>query len=140
LAAVGDVLIDRDDPETSFAGVQALLDEADLRFGNCEGVYSDTEERIVGGARFDVMSFANNHALDGGYTGFFDTLRLLHEAGVKTAGAGSNLEEARRPAIVEAGGVSVAFLAYTCVYPPGTGAAAARPGMAALEVHTVYRP
>jgi poly-gamma-glutamate synthesis protein (capsule biosynthesis protein) len=155
LAAVGDVLVDRDDPMTSFAHVHELLASADLRFGNCEAVYSDTPERIVGGAgkflsppgcfeavrsaNFDVMSFANNHALDGGYTGFFETLELLHGAGVATAGAGANLDEARQPAIVEADGVKVAVLGYTCVYPPGTGAAGSRPGMAALEVHTVYR-
>jgi hypothetical protein len=156
LAAVGDVLVDRDDPMTSFAHVHEQLASADLRFGNCEAVYSDTPERIVGGAgkflsppacfeavrsaNFDVMSFANNHALDGGYTGFFETLGLLHRAGVETAGAGANIAEARQPALVEAGGVKVAVLAYTCVYPPGTGAAADRAGMAALEVHTVYRP
>ena len=44
LAAVGDVLVDRDDPSTAFARVRESL-SAEIVFGNCEGPYSDTDER-----------------------------------------------------------------------------------------------
>jgi poly-gamma-glutamate capsule biosynthesis protein CapA/YwtB (metallophosphatase superfamily) len=154
IAAVGDVLIARDDPMTAFAHVRDRLAAADVRFGNCEAVYSDTPDRIVGGAGkllsppasfepvrevgFDVMTVANNHTFDGGYQGFADTVALLEDAGVKVIGGGADLATARRPAIVSRNGVRIGFLAYTCVYPPGVGATTTRAGLATLTVHTVY--
>jgi poly-gamma-glutamate synthesis protein (capsule biosynthesis protein) len=52
----------------------------------------------------DCITLANNHALDFGYAALIDTLDLLHAAGISTVGAGTNVEEARRPAILEACG------------------------------------
>jgi poly-gamma-glutamate capsule biosynthesis protein CapA/YwtB (metallophosphatase superfamily) len=49
----------------------------------------------------DVCVLANNHVLDYGYAGLEETLDALAAAGMKTAGAGRDLAEARRPAIVE---------------------------------------
>src|SRR5690606_34033792 len=48
----------------------------------------------------DVCVLANNHALDFGTRGLKETLAALAAAGLRTAGAGRNAEEARRPAIV----------------------------------------
>ena len=36
---------------------------------------------------------ANNHVLDWGYSGLADTLRSLHQAGLRTAGAGRNQQQ-----------------------------------------------
>lgn len=55
-------------------------------------------------AGIDCCALANNHVLDWGYAGLEETLRSLHSAGIKTAGAGRNLEEAQRPAIFELSG------------------------------------
>jgi len=55
----------------------------------------------LGVARIDVCVLANNHVLDYGYAGLEETLDTLATAGMKTAGAGRDLAEARRPAIVE---------------------------------------
>lgn len=52
-------------------------------------------------AHIDVCALANNHVLDFSYSGLIDTLDTLHDAGIKTAGAGRDLSEAERPAIVE---------------------------------------
>lgn len=52
-------------------------------------------------ARIDVCALANNHILDYGYAGLEETLQTLTAAGLKVAGAGRTLEEARRPAVVE---------------------------------------
>lgn len=49
-------------------------------------------------AGLDCCVLANNHTLDWGRDGLQDTLRVLHDAGIQTAGAGSNLGEAREPA------------------------------------------
>ncbi|GGI94076.1 CapA family protein [Streptomyces brasiliensis] len=62
-------------------------------------------------ARPDVCVLANNHVLDFGRTGLEETLAALADAGLRTAGAGRNAEEARAPAIVpvEGGGRVLVF-------------------------------
>lgn len=52
-------------------------------------------------ARIDVCTLGNNHVLDYGYAGLMDTLSALHDAEIGTAGAGADLAEAERPAVVE---------------------------------------
>jgi poly-gamma-glutamate synthesis protein (capsule biosynthesis protein) len=55
-------------------------------------------------ARIDVCTLANNHVLDYGTAGLIDTVDTLRAAGVKSAGAGCNAEDAERPATVAANG------------------------------------
>lgn len=45
----------------------------------------------------DVVTLGNNHALDYGEEGLFQTLELLDDVGIAHFGAGKNLEEASRP-------------------------------------------
>jgi poly-gamma-glutamate capsule biosynthesis protein CapA/YwtB (metallophosphatase superfamily) len=52
-------------------------------------------------ARIDICALANNHILDYSYEGLDETLRTLRSAGMKTVGAGRNLEQARRPTIID---------------------------------------
>lgn len=52
----------------------------------------------------DCCALANNHVLDWGRTGLIDTLDTLREMGIKAAGAGRDLDEARDPAIMEVAG------------------------------------
>jgi poly-gamma-glutamate capsule biosynthesis protein CapA/YwtB (metallophosphatase superfamily) len=52
-------------------------------------------------AGVDCCVLANNHVLDWGPAGLIDTLDALERLGVKTAGAGRNLAEAKAPAILE---------------------------------------
>ncbi|MFE7607065.1 CapA family protein [Streptomyces celluloflavus] len=51
-------------------------------------------------ARPDVCVLANNHVLDFGRRGLEETLDTLAGAELRTAGAGTNPEDARRPAII----------------------------------------
>ncbi|MFB6355324.1 MAG: CapA family protein, partial [bacterium] len=51
-------------------------------------------------AGLDVCSLANNHVLDWGQKGFFETLTVLKESGISPVGAGKSLAEARKPAQV----------------------------------------
>jgi poly-gamma-glutamate synthesis protein (capsule biosynthesis protein) len=55
-------------------------------------------------ADIDVCSLANNHVLDWGFNGLKETLQTLEKAGIKTAGAGSDLMSAVAPAVIEAPG------------------------------------
>lgn len=54
-------------------------------------------------ARLDVCALANNHLLDFDRQGLDDTLDQLHAVGIRTAGAGHDLDEALRPAVVGLG-------------------------------------
>ncbi len=55
-------------------------------------------------AKIDCCVLANNHVLDWGYAGLGETLDTLRAAGLATAGAGRDLEEAQAPAVLKAGG------------------------------------
>jgi poly-gamma-glutamate synthesis protein (capsule biosynthesis protein) len=52
-------------------------------------------------ARIDACVLANNHVLDWGREGLAETLRVLHAAGIRTAGAGADETEATAPAVLE---------------------------------------
>jgi len=54
---------------------------------------------VLTALRLSCCTLANNHILDWGYPGLLETLETLRKAGVKSAGAGRNLQEAAEPAI-----------------------------------------
>jgi hypothetical protein len=154
LCAVGDIILDRGDPASAFELARALLAPADVTFGNCESNYSangspnpatrgvvwapPTQVEGLRSANFDVMSFANNHHMDAGYDGFFETLEHLHSAGIATCGAGADIDGAREPAIIERKGVKIAFLGYSAILFPGYEARPGKPGCVPLRVMTHY--
>jgi poly-gamma-glutamate capsule biosynthesis protein CapA/YwtB (metallophosphatase superfamily) len=97
-------------------------------------------------AGFDVLTLANNHAVDYGRTALLDTIHAVRAAGMQPIGAGANAWLARRPAIVRSGGLRIAFLGYSDVNPPGftatssaPGTARAEPAMIAADVHAALR-
>lgn len=65
----------------------------------------------------DIVSIANNHALDFGEDAFCDTLETLKEADITGLGGGYNISEASAPAIRTIQGQTFAFLAATRVSP-----------------------
>jgi poly-gamma-glutamate synthesis protein (capsule biosynthesis protein) len=134
-----------------------VLAEADLRFAQVERVYSDRGSLQVhsGGAHsrvkphfasifsdcgFDVVSVASNHAMDWGADALLDTVELFRNKGFHVIGAGENLRDSRRPAIVEKNGVKIAFLAYCSILREGYAATRSKPGIAPLRAHTYYEP
>lgn len=133
--AVGDIMLSRNvaatalrakDPLLPFSGTGELLVSADFSVGNLESPFSGKDAVVPTGSlifnaptalaeglvvyRFKALSLANNHALDQGPEGLNFTKTFLAERGIKAFGAGSSLEEAWRPAIVEHGGIRVGFL------------------------------
>jgi poly-gamma-glutamate capsule biosynthesis protein CapA/YwtB (metallophosphatase superfamily) len=54
-------------------------------------------------ARVDVCVLANNHVLDYGRAGLDETIVTLTGAGLKVAGVGASIDQARKPAIVNRG-------------------------------------
>ncbi|WP_053376934.1 CapA family protein [Paenibacillus sp. FJAT-27812] len=71
-------------------------------------------------AGFDVMSLANNHALDQGIEGMQDTMKHLDDAGISHMGAGNNDTEAYAPVIKEVRGIKVAYVGISKVIPFGS--------------------
>jgi len=54
--------------------------------------------RCLQAARIDACALANNHVLDWDRAGLIETLATLREAGIVTAGAGTDAEQAAAPA------------------------------------------
>ena len=90
--------------------VKSILQDADLTFGNCEGVFSDdiSHARSCGNSKncyrfsmpekfadcfveagFDLLSIANNHVGDLGEYGRKNTVKVLKSKGIKFAGLAS---------------------------------------------------
>jgi len=82
-------------------------------------------------AGFDVLSLANNHAMDYGAEGLLETVRVLRAAGIRPVGAGRNVEEATRAVVWRSSGVELAFLAASQILPVGSVATDSSPGIAA---------
>jgi poly-gamma-glutamate capsule biosynthesis protein CapA/YwtB (metallophosphatase superfamily) len=81
----------------------------------------------------DCVTLANNHALDYGVDALADTLDHLTKAGIAAVGAGTDLEQARRPAILAAGGLRVAVVGVTD-HPADFAAGPDRPGVAYADL------
>jgi poly-gamma-glutamate synthesis protein (capsule biosynthesis protein) len=81
----------------------------------------------------DCVTLANNHALDYGVDALADTLEHLAGAGIAAVGAGPDLERARRPATLAAGGLRVGVLGVTD-HPPDFAASPDRPGVAYADL------
>ena len=84
-------------------------------------------------AGVDCCVLANNHVLDWEAAGLVETLDTLAEAGIRTAGAGTDRAAATAPAVLAApGGSRVLVFAYgapTSGIPPGWAATVERPGV-----------
>ena len=133
--------------------VLPALASSDMRFVNCMRTYSNRAVRadhapqvgqpvemaaIYTNDRFDAVTMANNHTLDSGADAMLDTRELLNSRGIQVTGAGRDLAEARKAAIVERNGVKVAYLGYTSVAAAGSEAGPDKPGVAAMHVKTTY--
>ena len=63
-------------------------------------------------AGIDVVTLANNHAVDYGVDGLLDTIVIAEKNGMVAIGAGENLAEARRGLVLKLGELRVGLLAY----------------------------
>jgi len=141
-------------PQSLFsAEVREFFESADLALLNLECCVSDRGRPWEGpGKRFhfrappravealaglgiDCVTLANNHSLDFGYTALSDTLDHLSGAEISAVGAGVNVEQARTPVLLEAGGLRVAVLGFTD-HPAGFAARPDQPGVAYADLGT----
>jgi poly-gamma-glutamate capsule biosynthesis protein CapA/YwtB (metallophosphatase superfamily) len=159
--AVGDILFDRQvgslidnkGPDEPLRYVAPILSSSDITIANLECPLSTKGTKLaekdvtfrgrtsaatgIKNAGIDVVSMANNHALDCGPEALEDTIALLDQKGIGHSGAGMNLNEAVKAAYFKAGDKKdkkVAFLAFSYLIPAGfypgenrAGVAPARP-------------
>lgn len=162
LFAVGDVMPGRGVARAAarheegwiFSAIDDAIRGADIAFANLEApviagaqVPDDSMrlradpgvERTLSDAGFDVLSVANNHAMDQGADGLLETIARLQGEGMRPIGSGSDAPSARAPAVFEVRGIKIAFLAY--VDPAFTRAkdraAEERPGVAFMDPDAV---
>ena len=65
----------------------------------------------------DLVTLANNHALDYGTEALTDTFEALEAANIAYVGAGADKERAMQPYVVQAGQRNYGFLAASRVIP-----------------------
>lgn len=137
----GDALaeLDRMSPHGRIINLETSITSSDTYWPG-KGIHYRMNPRNVPcltAARVDVCALANNHVLDFGYAGLEETLRTLEAADIQSAGAGMNLDEARRPAILDLGGDSrvlvFSFGLETSGIPAEWAATADRPGVYRLD-------
>ena len=131
LLLLGDINVEqRADPASAFVHIRPTLAKADLVYGNLEGLLVKSEGpdkdipdksgwqhigpeavRALKAGNIAVVGVANNVAY--GRENILKSLSVLDKNGILHTGAGTNLEAAHRPAIVERKGVRFGFLQYT---------------------------
>ena len=115
--------------EYPFRNLKKLFEEVDIVFGNLEcplskdGVIRADKGSILYAPPdsinalkyldYNILSLGNNHINDYGERGLIKTIEILKNEGVPCFGAGRNLKDANKEAIIERNGLKVCFLGYT---------------------------
>ncbi|WP_414054752.1 CapA family protein [Macrococcus equi] len=139
LKSVGDVLVHGHvaahaktangyDFNPAFTEIKPMIEEADIAIANLETPIAANElglgdyptfnlppevAEAVKNAGFDIVSNANNHALDQGQKGLHISLKHLDEMYLPYVGAYKSQKDHDTPRIIEENGVKLGFLAYT---------------------------
>lgn len=61
---------------------------------------------------FSALSLANNHIKDCGVDGVLNTLKICKDSNIATFGAGKNIEEAKKPLIIEKNGWKIGLMSF----------------------------
>ena len=165
--ATGDAMITKRLPEKDayqgFREVRDFIMRGDFRFGNLETTVHNFES--CGAARsggswlcsppgvladlrrfgINILSAANNHALDYSYGGLERTIHYLNQAEFPFSGIGENLADAARPVYLDTQGGRYALIACTMSFHPEnmagnqTAALPGRPGVNGIRIRKRYQ-
>jgi poly-gamma-glutamate synthesis protein (capsule biosynthesis protein) len=119
----------RDDPQHVLDAITPVLADADLTMVNLETAITDAGAPVAGknyhfrspaasfdalkAAGVDVVSMANNHALDYGPGGLQDTLRAITASKLPVVGIGADADDAYRPYTTTIKGQRIAIVSAT---------------------------
>lgn len=138
LVFTGDIGFDRymykkwEDDELISEEILEFLHSADHVIANVEGPVAPVEQnttkdgvqqllhtidpaavRVLNNMHADIWNICNNHIMDAKEYGIEKTLEIAKENNVQTIGAGMNIDEARKPVILdEAGGIGMFGVGY----------------------------
>ena len=153
---VGEALTRRPPPSVWDPGLLEVLGEADLAIVNLECCISERGEpwpapgkpfffrappaavEVLADAGVRAVWLANNHALDYGEIALLDTFRHLEAAGIAWAGAGPDLADARRGAVISLNGRRIGLVGFAD-HPADYAATATRPGIAWVDTEELAR-
>lgn len=111
-----------------FEDIKDYIENADLAIGNLETTFAgakrgysnypnfNTPEQLAGNLKdfgIDILTTANNHCMDTGYSGLVSTLDYLDEAGILHTGTYRSEEEQNTILIKEVNNIKIAFLTFT---------------------------
>ena len=111
-----------------FTDIKQYIEEADITVGNLETTLSGAKRGYSGyptfntpeilaknlkDAGFDVVSTANNHCIDKGYTGIESTIDFLDAAGLAHTGTFKSKKDQETILVKDVKGVKIAFLSFT---------------------------
>ncbi|MDD2452664.1 MAG: CapA family protein [Synergistaceae bacterium] len=127
--------------------------ETTLTDGNCfpsafsGGTWLTSRQSVIEDLKkfgFNIYCWANNHTMDYSYDGLLMTKRNLEAAGVSHCGAGENLYEASKPAMVDLPSGRIGVISICSSFEPAAQAGIqsqsqpGRPGLNPLRFSTTY--
>lgn len=136
----GDALaeLDRSAPAARIVNLETAVTRSDTPWPD-KGIHyrmHPANAPVLAVAGIDCSVLANNHVADWGLAGLEETLDVLDRAGIRTAGAGRNLQEAEAPAVLPVGGdrrvLVVGLGSVTSGIPEAWRATPSRPGILLL--------
>lgn len=111
-----------------FDDVQEATFDSDIFMGNLETTFAGKERGYSNYPNFntpeqlaydlkelgiDILTTANNHCMDTGYSGLESTLNFLDDAEIEHTGTNRSTEEQNKILIKEVNGIKIAFLSFT---------------------------
>ena len=111
-----------------FKYVEKYFEDSTINIGNCESPMAGAENGYSGNPCFnapehlaidlkelgvDIMTTANNHTIDRGFSGLSSTLDFLDSAGISHVGTARTDQEQNTILFKDLNGIKTAFLAYT---------------------------
>ncbi|HEY0827121.1 MAG TPA: CapA family protein [Bacilli bacterium] len=148
------VLLEQNGYDYPYSHVKPYFEKADYAIANLETAVTELEAAqekqyvfktspealpALKEAGIDLLNLANNHSMDYGLEGLFDTMKFLDEVGLNHMGAGKDAGEAYTPHIVDINGLKIAFFGFTGVVPDVSWKAGKnQPGLA--ETYNYTKP
>lgn len=111
-----------------FKNIKDYTENADITIGNLETTFAGESRGYTGYPTFntpeilgenlkdigvDVLSTANNHCMDKGYSGLVSTLNFLDQYDISHMGTSRSEEEQNKILVKDVNGIKIAFLSFT---------------------------
>ena len=111
-----------------FTDIKKYLQGADITVGNLETTFAGSKKGYSGyptfnspeilaknlkSAGFNLVSTANNHCMDSGYSGLTSTIDFLDEADLAHTGTFKSKEDQEKILVQNVKGINIAFLSFT---------------------------